>query len=514
MAILLVFCLGKTGAQEIIRGPYLQLGTPTSMTVRWRTDGPTDSRVVAGRNYHDLSDTVITSSMTTEHELILSGLIPLTRYFYAVGSSSELLAGGDSAHFFWTSPLPGSQKKIRLWAIGDAGFAGMGPLYAPTPRAVRDAYLRYTGDTYTQVWLMLGDNAYSMGTDAQYQTAVFQDMYEDLLRTTPAWSAYSNHDSYSADAGSQSGVYFNIFSFPTQGEAGGTASGTEAYYSFNYGRVHFITLNATDMVMLDVSGEQYKWLETDLLSTDQDWIIVFTHQPPHSHGSHNSDTESNMVALRRDWLPLMENYGVDVVLSGHSHSYERSFLIDGYYGKSEEFAANPGAYMLDGGDGREDGDGPYEKEHGPHNGTVCVVAGVSGGARAGGYDHAAMAVSIRAEGSVVMDIIGNQLQARFLDTSGTVRDSFTILKHFHKPDPEKKSGILFYQTSEGKGVLEINIEYKFNIELRNLKGEVVLTDSGSDEKKLIVRKSSFPPGRYILYVTGESGVYYKRLVLR
>src|SRR5690606_119797 len=113
--------------------------------------------------------------------------------------------------------------------------------------------------------------------------------------------------------------------FPTAGEAGGVPSGTEKYYSFDYGNVHFICL---DSMSSDRSstGPMATWLREDLESTTQDWVIAFFHHPPYSKGSHNSDnptgSDRELLEMREGILPILEAGGVDLVLSGHSHSYE------------------------------------------------------------------------------------------------------------------------------------------------------------------------------------------------
>jgi hypothetical protein len=92
---------------------------------------------------------------------------------------------------------------------------------------------------------MLGDNAYSTGTDEEHQIAVF-DIYRDILKTSVVWPTLGNHDAGSAASITQSGVYYDIFTLPTMGQAGGLMSGTEAYYSFDYGNVHYVCLNSQD----------------------------------------------------------------------------------------------------------------------------------------------------------------------------------------------------------------------------------------------------------------------------
>ena len=95
---------------------------------------------------------------------------------------------------------------------------------------------------------MLGDNAYPNGTDVEYQRGLF-DVYGKMLHSSVVWSAYGNHDSYcvDCDAVSQRGPYFDIFSPPTQAEAGGVPSDTKAYYAFDYGNIHFIALDSISM---------------------------------------------------------------------------------------------------------------------------------------------------------------------------------------------------------------------------------------------------------------------------
>ena len=76
------------------------------------------------------------------------------------------------------------------------------------------------------------------------------------------------------------------------------------------------------------------WLEADLAANTNEWLIAFWHHPPYSKGSHDSDWEMELIQMRENALPLLESYGVDLVLSGHSHCYERSYFLDGHYGRS------------------------------------------------------------------------------------------------------------------------------------------------------------------------------------
>ncbi len=234
---LLLAGMAPASAATVTRGPYLQMATSSSIVVRWRTDQLTDSVVLYGLSLDDLSSITSSSTLTAEHEVTLSGLSPDTRYYYSIGSSGQTLSGGDAGHFFATAPSPGVAKVTRVWVLGDSGTAN------DNARAVRDAYKSYTGTAVTDLWLMLGDNAYPDGTDPEYQAAVF-DMYPETLRQAPLWPTFGNHDGHSADSATQTGPYYEIFTLPTNGEAGGLASGTEAYYSFDYGNIQFVCLDS------------------------------------------------------------------------------------------------------------------------------------------------------------------------------------------------------------------------------------------------------------------------------
>jgi len=412
--------IGSDNSASVTRGPYLQIGTPNSTVVRWRTNTATNSRVSIGTTQGSLTSNFDNATSTTEHEIVVSGLSPATKYFYSVGSTTQALAGNDSNHFFVTSPTAGTSSPTRIWVLGDSGTANA------SAQAVRNAYLTFTGTVHTNFWLMLGDNAYENGTDSEYQAAVF-DMYPTILRQSVLWPTIGNHDTAQSSNPPAGLPYFAMFTLPANAEAGGMASGTEKYYSFDYANIHFICL---DSMTSDRSstGAMANWLRADLASTTRQWTIAFWHHPPYTKGSHDSDTEQNLVEMRQTFLPILEDGGVDLVLAGHSHSYERSFLIDGHYGTSSTFT---NAMKKDGGSGRPNETGAYNKATlgaGAHEGAVYAVAGSSGQISGGTLNHPAMFISLNNLGSMVFDVNGNSLDAKFLRENGAIADSFRIVK--------------------------------------------------------------------------------------
>ncbi|HKG98586.1 MAG TPA: metallophosphoesterase family protein, partial [Pyrinomonadaceae bacterium] len=321
--------IGSDSSASVTRGPYLQIGTPNSTVVRWRTNIATDSRISYGTTQGSLTTNADNATQTTEHEMVLSNLSPATKYFYSVGSTTQTLAGNDTSYFFVTSPVAGTASPTRIWILGDSGTANA------NAQAVRNAYLNFTGSTHTNLWLMLGDNAYETGTDSEYQAAVF-DMYPTTLRQSVLWPTIGNHDTAQSTNPPASLPYFSMFTLPANAQAGGMASGTEKYYSFDYANIHFICLDSMTSDR-SVNGPMATWLRADLASSTRQWTIAFWHHPPYSKGSHDSDVETELAEMRANALPILEAYGVDLVLSGHSHSYERSFLIDSHYGSSGNF---------------------------------------------------------------------------------------------------------------------------------------------------------------------------------
>lgn len=402
------------------RGPYLQLGTPTNIVVRWRTDLPTQSTVRYGITLNQLTNHIDDLTTTNDHEVTLPNLTPDTKYFYSVGTPVETMAGGDTNFFFITPPLPGTSKPTRIWAVGDSGSADS------DSRSVFDAYLNYNTN-HTDFMLMLGDNAWLYGADYEYQAAVF-DMYGDLLRQSVVWPTLGNHDTGEHTNFVNTYPYFTIFTLPTNGTAGGVPSGTEHYYSFDYANIHVICL---DSVTADrtTNGPMANWLRADLAATTQLWKIAFWHHAPYSKGSHDSDIDPVMTDMRQNFGPILEQGGVDLVLCGHSHNYERSYFLDGHYGLSTTLTSN---MVLNTSSGRETNVvGPYTKWFsGPpaHQGAVYVVDGTSGAISGGALNHPAMFFSENALGSLVVDIDGDHLNAKHLRETGAVDDEFTIVK--------------------------------------------------------------------------------------
>ncbi|MHC3994793.1 metallophosphoesterase [Thiomicrolovo sp. ZZH C-3] len=358
-------------------------------------------------------------------------------------------------------------------------------------------WLAANGGEPVDLMLMLGDNAYLEGTDEQYQRAVF-DMYPETLATVGMWSTIGNHEmglagmsvadtpdlyisgtaaaevlnllkifpdlfnqlsSLIADLLAQDPTqlasdsrmpYLNIHTFPTQGENGGIPSGTEQYYAFDYGNVHVVSLDSQLSARnADNRAAMLAWLQSDLDANTNDWTIVIFHHPPYTKGSHDSDDytggtrlgtrdhamDQPIFDMRETFTPMFENYGVDLVYSGHSHVYERSYYLHNHTGLSDTFDAAQHAELNANGapaSGRAEEGETYTQitQSGSDDKVVYTVAGSSGqtGGLAADGPHPAHFFTAAALGSVVVDANKTALNARFIDVNGSVLDHFTLTR--------------------------------------------------------------------------------------
>lgn len=459
--------LYASSAQPIValtRGAYLQQVTNNSIIIRWRTNLACNSRVQFGTSLnYGFTETV--NLMTTEHKVTLTNLNPATRYYYNVGSTSQVIQG-DLKNNFYTAPDTGTSVPVRIWATGDFGNGSI------AQAAVRNAFVNYTGTTPVNLWIWLGDNAYANGLDNEYQNNVF-NQYPDLLKSIPLYPAPGNHDYANVGYQGMSSLttnfpYFNIFTVPQAGEAGGIASGTPKYYSYNYSNIHFVSLDSYGSLN-NAGSPMYNWLNDDLAANTQRWTIVYFHHPPYSKGTHNSDTENELVEMRTNIIPLLESHHVDLVLCGHSHTNERSYLIKGHFGLASSF--NQSMKI-------SNGTNLFTKTS-PFEGTVYAVCGTAGQGStvtSPGYPMACMYFNNNTNNcSLILDVNGDNLDCKYLSSAGTIADQFTMTKvggrdSFQAMNDENVFSA-WYDSNEIILKYLLNQDAYVSIELVNIHGE-------------------------------------------
>ncbi|MCY0996516.1 metallophosphoesterase [Myxococcus sp. MISCRS1] len=373
LAVALTLVSGMASAGVLARDPYLQKVGPDTALVAFRLAANCSPEVRYGVGA--TNEVARSNDSGKAHAVVLTGLKPGTEYTYEV-SACGLKTPAKS---FRTAPVPGT-RRVHFAAMGDFGTGGSDQRRV-TARMVQ---------TKPELFVALGDNAYPDGTEADFQEHLFVPMAE-LLSQVPLFASPGNHE-YVTNQGQP---YLDNLYMPTN-----NPEGTERYYSFDWGHVHFVSLDSNCAIGLSSAercslARQKAWLETDLAGTTQPWKVVFFHHPPWSSGEHGSQ-----LTMRRQFAPLFEKYGVDLVLTGHDHNYERSKPM-----KGDDVASSGGI--------------PY-----------LVVGG--GGATLRAFDTSQPAWSAmrdnKAYGFLDVEVVDGLLTANLLTTDGKVLDSLTLRK--------------------------------------------------------------------------------------
>ena len=156
----------------------------------------------------------------------------------------------------------------------------------------------------------LGDLVYPDGTAATYARCYLPAWGDFIERTRPA---VGNHD-LDADDGA---AYWGLFG-DRAGESG------EGWYSYDIGAWHVVVLNSNcDYVDCDVGSAQHDWLVADLAASDANCTLAYWHHPRFSSGEHWDDP----LFAAAFWTTVADA-GVELVLSGHDHHYERFAPMD------------------------------------------------------------------------------------------------------------------------------------------------------------------------------------------
>lgn len=298
---------------SVIKGPYLQWPTVISMTVMWETSEPADSRAavfVAERihsghkgNYRkpeQLLSTVRGKGRSTIHQLTLENLDPGTTYFYMIYSENANGEKVESGPHPLKTAVPRGQP-VSFTVTSETG--GYGDV--DINQRIFKQMQRYRPDFTLFVGDLVND-----GRNYEEWEKYFFGPGTDFLAHTPVYCCPGNHE-YNAS------WYYDFFAFPAP----------KNYYSFDYGDVHFVSLDATDFVKakdypnsmgeMNPGNEQYDFLVRDLHDAATKWKVVFFHYPPYISGGYQ-------VEAMRQLCPVMEQYGVDLVFNSHTIVYERS----------------------------------------------------------------------------------------------------------------------------------------------------------------------------------------------
>jgi acid phosphatase type 7 len=288
---------------KIVWGPYLQNLTPTSVTIMWTAQEPTEGLVefepgepkLPHKRPHapaplplpkkDFAQRKV-SPLSKDHEVTLTNLTPGQVYSYRVTSKPKG-SGVPVVSIIDSFNTPAENPKGFCFAIiGDTHtYKRSGEL---AERLIDEAprFILHVGDYNNVVSGLLKP-------------------YGPVMRRFPMYLARGNHDAVKKQQ--------QFMSMPGPGK--------DLYYSFRWGNARMIAVDTNDRKGMQAGGEQYKWLENELKTCKEKWKFVFQHFPIYSAYGGKMDPRLD------DERKLLEKYGVQVVFQGHMHHYDRSFPL-------------------------------------------------------------------------------------------------------------------------------------------------------------------------------------------
>jgi hypothetical protein len=278
----------------------------------------------------------------------LPGLEPDTRYQYQVLHAGAVPVKGG----FSTAPV-GRSKPFRFTSFGDQSVPGpvgmgLGP-WSPNAGYIVDA----VDATDPLFHLMNGDLCY--GNISDDPVATWASFFNNNMRSAahrPWMPCAGNHENEVGNGPQGYLSYETRFTLPDNGEP---SEWQGNWYSFVVGNIAVVSLNNDDVCLQDGAfsgyrrdhianytangdnpyirgysgGAQKAWLEHTLRHArrrpDVDWIVVVMHQVAMSSAHFNGAD----LGIRQEWLPLFDRYGVDLVVAGHEHHFERTFAVRG-----------------------------------------------------------------------------------------------------------------------------------------------------------------------------------------
>lgn len=512
LSILLIgFTFGsQLCAQEVLRGPYLQKiiiddddESCVKTTIRWRTDTHDTSDELSMVLVYDVdSDGFVTGSpqMFTsnpddcedyefetypedfwEHSVDIDCLDPNKKYFYTIGTYEtddqdlHLLEGWDDDNndtndeeYYFVTPTQDEDETLHMWVLGDPGTGRKNENTGSVSDSLRAVSVRHSfygeGNYLDEKglerdeldWLVTnGDNAYGHGTDWQQQQAIF-NTYEVALRNKAYYPGVGNHDLDVPD------IFFENFTSPTHPLNAPDKPG--AFYAMENKSALFIMLDSnghfyyTSTVLEEYRNNLKTFLTETLENNTKKWVVVVVHNPPYTAGHHHSDSsqEYDTFFAREELVPIFDQYGVDLVISGNDHIYERSHLMRGVYEKSyDPLPYDEDYHYLQYGDPIDDEDDvfqyyktsnddakPYEDAE--MDGTVYVVMGCSGKVNQRNHEHPSLVmlgdqddddVVLGKLGSLHVEVTEDYIRTTFVsptemgeETSFEINDAFQINK--------------------------------------------------------------------------------------
>jgi hypothetical protein len=368
--------LAEPASTPPISGLHLQFGADASsqMVVSWHSLQPVRrARVLVGRLDGRLEQTAPATTRSYvdaksgqtvyAHHARIDGLRPDTTYLYGA------LHEGAEPLFSTLRTAPRGRAAFTFTSFGDQGTPTLGRRIDPPPGVTTGLVFvndnlgtPAAGDTTLGVerlqplfHLFNGDLCYA--NLAHDRVRAWWDFWENNSRSAsrrPWMPSPGNHENELGNGSIGYLAYQTYFQVPEA--AGQTETTRGLWYAFTAGSVRVVSI-ANDDVTYQDSGDSYvrgyskgaqkAWLEAELAAARHDpaidWIVVCMHQVAISTADKTNGAD---LGIREEWSPLFDRYGVDLVVCGHEHHYERSHPIRGHEANAT-LTPIPGALATD-----------------------------------------------------------------------------------------------------------------------------------------------------------------------
>lgn len=376
-------------------GPILQLEAPGSMLVCW--EGGANAVTTLWATFP--RDTGVPKCAK-----VTKSPWPTAGFNYTVDNATE----GSARKWYWALvPPPPSQASsaiVRLWFVADYGHRNSGQRTAVTRG--KEAFLVARGPPWRPIHavIAMGDLAYPNGTRSQLTSRFFGPNAAQLA-AVPLFVAIGNHDSYSDNAR----TLLSMLRPPSAGgHSVGVASGSPRFYGVTLGPVHIIALDAYGSDRRP-GGPMALWLAAELRAVAaSSWsgalVATFHYPAVNGRGTGEGPWSNDMAAT---FLPILESGGVHLIVTGHIHSYQRTFLLrNGLVANSSRNS--------------------YSRR-GVNTGYVHVTAGSTGALDVTVARRTALnAVSLLSPGSFICDFAAKALNCTQASPTGATVDAFVI----------------------------------------------------------------------------------------
>ena len=309
--------LQSIAAATLVRQPYVQDVRTDRAAILWTTlesgegavecsGGPGTAVRAAARMREFPSSVTEMGFAYYQYQADLSGLSAGVRYRCSLTLDGQPLAPLEDAELAFRTAARGP---FTFLALGDSGTGSL---------EQRQIAKRMSEESPSLV-LHTGDIVYPGGGYAEQQAFYF-DVYWKIMLQTPFFPSPGNHDYDTRNAE----PYLAAHSVPSEKVPAG---GRGRYYSYDWGNVHFVSLDSNLSLAVAASGqgEMLEWLDRDLRESRSFWRVVYLHHAPFSGGPKETDAVGKLV---RDYVaPILDRYDVPLMLNGHEHSYQRTFPI-------------------------------------------------------------------------------------------------------------------------------------------------------------------------------------------